>query len=348
MLFTLLSTLAAIALSAVIMSFLKRKNNFPLAGQTAVITGGSQGLGLSVAKEFAKKGANVVIVAQSIPKLEKATNEIKATASDEKQRFLYLSYDLRSAESAPKILDDVTKWNNGSVPDIIFNCAGNCLPGFFASSSLETHRLQMDTIYWTSAYMAHAVLNLWKKPASTEVKPSGRTRHLIFTSSCLAFYPVAGYAAYSPAKAAMRAMADTLYQEVEVYNGVRASGTKDAPAADIKVHIVFPMGIQTPGYENEQKMKPLLTQKLEEEDKPQTPEELAKIITRDLEAGRFLITSNFVGNLMRGWGMGSSERSSIVDIFWNFFGSIVILFIGPDYLSKCRKWGLEKGMESAS
>jgi short chain dehydrogenase len=44
---------------------------------TAIITGGSQGLGLSVAKHLASKGANVVIVAQDVPKLEAALEEIK-------------------------------------------------------------------------------------------------------------------------------------------------------------------------------------------------------------------------------------------------------------------------------
>jgi 3-dehydrosphinganine reductase len=41
------------------------------------VTGGSQGLGLSIAKHLASKGANVVIVAQDVPKLEAALEEIK-------------------------------------------------------------------------------------------------------------------------------------------------------------------------------------------------------------------------------------------------------------------------------
>lgn len=41
-----------------------------------VVTGGSQGMGLSVAKKLAQRGANVVIVAQNIPKLENAVKII--------------------------------------------------------------------------------------------------------------------------------------------------------------------------------------------------------------------------------------------------------------------------------
>ncbi|KAI5276046.1 3-dehydrosphinganine reductase, partial [Ascosphaera acerosa] len=145
----------------------------------------------------------------------------------------------------------------------------------------------MDTVYWTAAYTAHAALNRWLASATTPQEAVGeeganggksrnhRTRHIIFTSSTLAFTPVAGYAPYSPAKAAMRSLADTLNMEVEAYNGARRRGGQAAAAADadIKVHIVFPMGILSPGYENEQRTKPALTKKLEESDKPQPPEE---------------------------------------------------------------------------
>jgi 3-dehydrosphinganine reductase len=42
-----------------------------------VITGGSQGLGKGLGKLLAKKGANVVIVARDVKKLEAALEEIK-------------------------------------------------------------------------------------------------------------------------------------------------------------------------------------------------------------------------------------------------------------------------------
>ncbi|KAH8761654.1 hypothetical protein F5883DRAFT_647119 [Diaporthe sp. PMI_573] len=59
-------------------------------------------------------------------------------------------------------------------------------------------------------------------------------RHLIFTASFLAFYPVAGYAPYNPSKAALRSMSDTLSQEMNLY----AAAHPDQPP--VKVHTVFP------------------------------------------------------------------------------------------------------------
>lgn len=347
MILTVVSTLAVLLVAYLTMGFLSAKNQFDVAGRTIIITGASQGLGLAIARRLSAKGANIVIVAQTVSKLERALEIIKGAArAPATQKFLLLSYDLRSPDSAPEIIKRVTDWNDGNTPDVVFNCAGQCIPGFFASSSVETLRDQMETLYWSCTYMAHATLQAWTKPFSKDVQHryQDKPRHLIFTSSVLAFLPLAGYAPYNPAKAAMRTLADTLNQEVQVYNGTRLH-SEPGPAAEIKIHAVYPMGIQSPGYENEQKTKPALTQKLEEDDKPQMPDDLAKIIISELEAGKYAVTASFIGHVMRGWAAGGSQRVGIMDYLWNWLGSIIVLFIVPEYMGKCWKWGKEKGLK---
>ena len=343
-----------IVFGVVIMGILTSKHHFPIAGRTAIVTGGSQGLGLAIAKLLALRGANVVIVAQDLRKLEAAVNEIKSSAKSQDQRFHHLSFDLRDPSSAPTILSTATKWNNDSPPSIIFCCAGHCIPGFFASSTVETLRAQMDTIYWSAAYMAHAALNNWLQPSPAQERKQANqstvdnTRHIIFTSSTLSFFPVAGYAPYTPAKAAMKALTDTLNQELAIYNGTRSSKPSvNAPQADIKIHTIYPMGILTPGYENENKLKPALTLTLEKDDKPQTPDEVARIAIERLERGEQHITTMFLGHVMKGVGMGASVRSGLTDVLMNMLGGIAILFVAPDFVTKCWKWGREKGMEGA-
>ena len=44
--------------------------------QTVIITGGSDGMGKSVAIQLAKKGANILIVARNVEKLQAALKEI--------------------------------------------------------------------------------------------------------------------------------------------------------------------------------------------------------------------------------------------------------------------------------
>lgn len=199
--------------------------------------------------------------------------------------------------------------------------------------------------------MAHAAINMWKTPSSSErkVMDPRPTRHIVFTCSALAFFPVAGYSPYSPCKAAMRTLADTLNQEMEVYNGSRQNPSLGpVPDADMKVHILFPMGIDSPGFENENKVKPQLTLQLEKDDKPQQPEEIAQIALRRLEAGDFMISTMFLGHLMRGTGMSGSVRMNFMDVFWNWLGSIIVIFVASDFVSKCRNWGKQKGMNATT
>jgi 3-dehydrosphinganine reductase len=216
----------------------------------------------------------------------------------------------------------------------------------------------MDTIYWSAAYMAHAALNHWlasSPPPSPNSKPDqqpssmDKSRHIIFTSSTLAFFPLAGYAPYTPAKAAMRSLSDTLVQEVAMYNtqyNLKHPASSSSKPTDIKIHTLFPMGILTPGYDNENKLKPPLTLMLEKDDKPQHPDEVARIAVERLEKGDYLITTMFLGHLLRGMGMGASVRNGVMDLFWSGVGGLAVWFVVPDFVRKCRSWGRENGDES--
>ena len=50
---------------------------FDLAGQVAVVTGASSGLGKQMARGFAKQGANLVIMARRIERLEEFKKRIR-------------------------------------------------------------------------------------------------------------------------------------------------------------------------------------------------------------------------------------------------------------------------------
>lgn len=52
-------------------------NNAHFLSQTVLITGGSDGMGRAVALELSAKGANVVVVARTVSKLEATVDEMK-------------------------------------------------------------------------------------------------------------------------------------------------------------------------------------------------------------------------------------------------------------------------------
>jgi len=80
-------------------------------------------MGLEVAKQLAKKGANVVIVARGVEKLEKAIKEVEAEAVEGSgQKFKWCSGDLSVGQEVERVFAEVVEW--GGVPDIVWTCAG--------------------------------------------------------------------------------------------------------------------------------------------------------------------------------------------------------------------------------
>jgi len=53
----------------------------PLAGRTALITGGGSGIGLGCARELVRDGASVVLAARNVERLDAAADELRSVAS---------------------------------------------------------------------------------------------------------------------------------------------------------------------------------------------------------------------------------------------------------------------------
>ena len=69
---------------------------FNLTGQVAVVTGASSGLGKQMARGFAKQGANLVIMARRIERLEEFKKELE---KEYKVKVLALKCDVTSTEN---------------------------------------------------------------------------------------------------------------------------------------------------------------------------------------------------------------------------------------------------------
>ena len=193
----------------------------------------------------------------------------------------------------------------------------------------------METNYFSSAYVAHAAVQSWVNHFKSSPKPKQTAKHIIFTSSVLAFLPLAGYSPYTPAKIALRALSDTLSQELLLY----------APFTPIRTHTVFPGTIFTEGYEKENLIKPAITKKLEETDGGQTPEQVAVASVKGLERGEELITTNgLLGIALKSGMLGGSKRNGwgVVDTVMGWLVMIVMVFVRKDLDGKVKTWGKER------
>lgn len=91
-----------------------------LAGRTAIITGGSSGIGLGIAEVFGMLGANLVLVGRKLDKLEEASQSLAWTGA----RILALSSDVRDYAATQEVLRH-TVAQFGGVDVLVNNAAGN-------------------------------------------------------------------------------------------------------------------------------------------------------------------------------------------------------------------------------
>ena len=87
---------------------------FSLEGRTAVVTGGSRGIGFAIAQGFIQAGARVIIAARSQDQLDEAVQKLGANAIAKRA-------DISDPASIDELMDEA--WRLGP-PDIIVNNAG--------------------------------------------------------------------------------------------------------------------------------------------------------------------------------------------------------------------------------
>ena len=91
---------------------------FDLSGRTAVITGGSRGLGLQIAEALAEQGARVVLTARRAEQLDEAVGHLR----DEGAQVTAFARDLSQREAVSSFVDEVLDEHDAI--DILINNAG--------------------------------------------------------------------------------------------------------------------------------------------------------------------------------------------------------------------------------
>jgi len=110
-----------------------------LSGRSAIVTGGSKGIGIAVATCFAQSGADVAIVARTRETIDEAVNAIKKTA---KARVIGVSADVGTAADIQRAYDETMKVF-GKV-DIIVNNAGTSRAAPFEKLTDEILHLDIE------------------------------------------------------------------------------------------------------------------------------------------------------------------------------------------------------------
>jgi NAD(P)-dependent dehydrogenase (short-subunit alcohol dehydrogenase family) len=185
-----------------------------LTGKTALITGGTTGIGMATAKRFLQEGARVAIIGQDAGRVAEAAQTLGAGV-------IALRADVASrtemAAAAARI-----KAEFGQL-DVLFANAGIAQPMPFSDVDEANIDSQVDVNFKGVIYTVQSMLPLLVNPSS-----------VILTSTTMIEKGVAGMSVYAATKAAVRSLARTLSAEL-------------APRG-VRVNVISPGLIETPIY----------------------------------------------------------------------------------------------------
>ena len=169
--------------------------------QTAVlITGASSGIGLELAKTFAKHGHSVLLLARNTRKLQQISRELR---KDFNVMVDFVEADLSQPNASTQIAEEVNRRNLNI--DILVNNAGFGLQGSYAD--LEWQR-QLDMLQVNIVALSH--LTRLFLPAMIERNSGG----VMNVASTAAFLAGPNMALYYATKAFVLSLTEALHEEV--------------------------------------------------------------------------------------------------------------------------------------
>ena len=172
-----------------------------MKGKVAIVTGASSGIGLATVKEFASRGASVVLAARNTSKLESTVQELNSQYGndvDGKSRFIAVTADVSKEEDCKNLVAKSVE-HFGRI-DILVNNAGISMRAMFKDLDLSVIRNLMDVNFWGTVYCTKYAL-----PYLLEAKGS-----VVGVISIAGFKGLPARTGYSSSKFAIYGFLDTL------------------------------------------------------------------------------------------------------------------------------------------
>ena len=271
-----------------------------LLDRHVVITGGSSGIGLELAKKCYSKGCSVSIIARDQGRLDlavtaiekckgvQAVDRISTFREPYKQTLNAYSVDLSSQMNYSDLVTKIEE--NGGPIDVLINNAGFAYVAPFETSDLTEFKDMMDTNFFSGVCLTQAVVRGMKE------RQEGR---IVFVSSQASQVGIYGYTGYTATKCAINGFAQVLQSELKPFN--------------IRVCLSFPPDTDTPGYEKENQIKPALTKLLSDTGSVFKPQKIAEDILKGIDFGRFYIYHGFDGFFLAMLNSGMTPAHSLLE-----------------------------------
>ncbi len=233
--------------------------------KVVLVTGGSSGIGLAIAKLLASAGAYVWLAARrrellafsDIRNENRLSGRVPRSAASLRRMFPNSTRPLA-------VVKEVTDFVG--TPDVVINSAGITQPGYIQDLSLDTFEHLMAVNYFGTVYITKAVL------AGMLTRGSG---HIINISSMAGYLGVFGYSAYGATKFAVAGFSEALRAELKPQG--------------IRVSVAFPPDTDTPQLAYEEPFKPAETKAISGNAKALSADLVARSILKQAERGHYMI-----------------------------------------------------------
>lgn len=177
----------------------RRLRRIDFRGRSVVISGGSRGLGLELARQFCREGARVVLLARNADELERARVELSQAGGD----VLTLPCDVGNRQEVEEAVAAVLDFS-GSI-DVLINNAGIIQVGPFENMDLQDFQNSVDIHAWGALHLIRAVV------PHMQQRQSGR---IVNISSIGGLVAVPHLLPYTMGKFALTGLSDGLRAEV--------------------------------------------------------------------------------------------------------------------------------------
>ena len=175
-----------------------------LSNKTALVTGGTKGIGRAIAESLIKAGARVTITARNEDEIKVTVSQLNAIGPGAATGHVC---DVRDYNQVKSVFDDLDGL------DILINNAGVGIFASVESMSVEDFHTVLETNVFGVFYCCHEAIPLMKKRGGG---------YIINISSLAGANPHAEMAAYNASKFGLNGFSEALMQEVR-QDGIKVS-----------------------------------------------------------------------------------------------------------------------------
>jgi 3-dehydrosphinganine reductase len=231
------------------------------ASPVAVISGGSSGIGLEVARILRQRGHHLHLLARDTARLECARVDLASAGSND---ISLHALDVADAAACAAVVASIMA-QRGRI-DWLVTSAGMVEPGLFLDQPPEAHHRQMAVNYFGTLNLVHPV-------AGSMAAGGGGCITLL--GSAVSFGAVIGLGSYSASKFAISGLAETLHLELA--------------GCGIRVSLACPPDTDTPQLARERAERPEVTNIIADGGGVMSAADVARAVVEGTLAGRFLI-----------------------------------------------------------